>query len=176
MNKSKAREITPDTKVGTLLDDFPELEPVLMELSPKFEKLKNPVLRRTVAKVATLRQVAKVGGVPLPRLINELRQAAGMDQMEVEESVTGETSPPPWFEPETVFETLDIRPFIESGEQPISIVMEKLAALKPGGIMKVIAPFEPAPLLDLAKQKGFAVHLRKEVESGALACFFRTPD
>ncbi|PJB77191.1 MAG: hypothetical protein CO090_09245 [Acidobacteria bacterium CG_4_9_14_3_um_filter_49_7] len=176
MNKSKAREITPDTKVGALLDDFPELEPVLMELSPKFEKLKNPVLRRTVAKVATLRQVAKVGGVPLPRLINELRRAAGMDQMEVEESVTGETSPPPWFAPETVYETLDIRPFIDSGEQPISIAMEKLAALKPGKILKVIAPFEPVPLLDLAKQKGFAVHLRKEAEAGSVACFFRKPD
>jgi len=176
MSKSKAGEITPDTKVGTLLDDFPELESVLMGLSPKFEKLKNPVLRKTVAKVATLRQVAKVGGVPLPRLINELRRGAGMDKIEVEENISVETTPPSWFTPETVAEIVDIRPAIDSGEQPISIVMEKLTAMKPGEIMKVIAPFEPAPLLDLAQQKGFAVHLQKEEENGSIACFFRKPD
>ena len=49
--------ISPKTKVGELLDAYPELEPVLMAMSPAFEKLKNPVLRKTVARVATLQQV-----------------------------------------------------------------------------------------------------------------------
>ena len=31
-------------------------------MSPAFEKLKNPILRKTVARVATLAQVAVVGG------------------------------------------------------------------------------------------------------------------
>ena len=44
--------ISPKTKVGELLDAYPELESVLMEMSPAFEKLKNPILRRTVARVA----------------------------------------------------------------------------------------------------------------------------
>ena len=45
--------ITPKTKVGELLDAYPELEPVLMGLAPAFNKLKNPVLRKTIGKVAT---------------------------------------------------------------------------------------------------------------------------
>ena len=45
--------ISPKTKVGELLDVYPELEPVLMSMSPAFEKLRNPVLRKTVARVAT---------------------------------------------------------------------------------------------------------------------------
>ena len=49
--------ISPKTKVGELLDNYPDLESVLMEMSPAFEKLRNPVLRKTVARVATLQQV-----------------------------------------------------------------------------------------------------------------------
>ena len=52
--------ISPKTKVGELLDAYPELENVLMAMSPAFEKLKNPILRKTVAKVATLQQVCIV--------------------------------------------------------------------------------------------------------------------
>ena len=69
--------ITPKTKVGELLDRFPELEKVLMEMSPAFESFKNPVLRRTVAKVATLQQIAVVGGLKVDQIVNSLRQAAG---------------------------------------------------------------------------------------------------
>ena len=38
--------ISPQTKVGELLDAYPELEKVLFELSPAFSKLKNPILRK----------------------------------------------------------------------------------------------------------------------------------
>ncbi len=76
---NRMMDITPDTKVGPLLENRPELESVLMEISPKYTALKNPVLRRTVAKVATLRQVARVGDVPLADLIRKLREAAGLE-------------------------------------------------------------------------------------------------
>ncbi len=49
--------IIPDSKVGALLQEFPQLEDVLIQMSPAFGHLRNPVLRKTVAKVATLRQV-----------------------------------------------------------------------------------------------------------------------
>ncbi len=48
--------ITPDLKLGDLLDAYPELEDVLIEIAPAFRKLRNPVLRRTVAKLTSLRQ------------------------------------------------------------------------------------------------------------------------
>ena len=66
--------ITPETKLGALLETFPELEPVLMEMSPRYKKLRSPVLRKTVAKIATLHQVARIGNIPVKDLINRLRQ------------------------------------------------------------------------------------------------------
>ena len=72
MNKRFA--ITPETKVATLLECFPELEEVLIGLAPPFKKLRNPVLRKSVAKVASLRQAAAVGRVPIEQMINLLRE------------------------------------------------------------------------------------------------------
>lgn len=74
-------EITPETRLAALLEALPELEETLYALSPTYKKLKNPVLRKTVGRVATLRQVARVGDVPLGRLINTLRAAAGMEEV-----------------------------------------------------------------------------------------------
>jgi hypothetical protein len=46
--------INPDTTVGALLDADPELDAVLIEAAPAFAKLRNPVIRRTVAKVISV--------------------------------------------------------------------------------------------------------------------------
>jgi hypothetical protein len=73
-----AAAITPDSKIGDLLERWPELEEVLLGISPHFKALKNPVLRRTIAKVATLRQVATVSGVALGVLVERLRAGAGL--------------------------------------------------------------------------------------------------
>ena len=75
-DKSIKFEITPETKVGELLNNYPQLEDTLITIAPVLKKLKNPVLRRTVAKVTSLRQAAKVGNVPLADMINRLRKEA----------------------------------------------------------------------------------------------------
>ena len=55
-----AAPITPETKVAQLLEDHPALEEVLVSLAPAFSKLRNPVLRRTIARVTTLKRAAEV--------------------------------------------------------------------------------------------------------------------
>ena len=63
--------ITPKTKILDLLADYPELEEVLFDISPAFRQLKNPVLRRTVARVTTLQQAALVGGIRVEDLVKK---------------------------------------------------------------------------------------------------------
>jgi hypothetical protein len=63
--------ILPSTKVATLLDRYPELENVLIELAPPFKKLKNPFLRKGVAKVASLRHAATVSLQPAVAQLGE---------------------------------------------------------------------------------------------------------
>ena len=57
--------ITPKTTIHTLLKEYPFLLEFLAEYHPEFKKLTNPVLRRTVGRMATLDTVAEQGNVPL---------------------------------------------------------------------------------------------------------------
>jgi hypothetical protein len=93
---SKERiDITPSTRVAEMLDTYPELEETLIGIAPPFKKLKNPFLRKTVAKVATLKHIASVGNVQLTELINKLRQAVGQPVTdESYEDGTGRTGLP----------------------------------------------------------------------------------
>ncbi|RKY56673.1 MAG: hypothetical protein DRP93_00900, partial [Candidatus Neomarinimicrobiota bacterium] len=50
--------ITPKSKLMQVLEAYPELEDKLIAYIPVFKDLKNPILRKTIAKIATMQQVA----------------------------------------------------------------------------------------------------------------------
>ncbi len=64
--------LTPKTTVHTLLKQYPFLLDFLADYHPEFRKLTNPVLRRTVGRMATLDTVAEQGNVPLNQLTNDI--------------------------------------------------------------------------------------------------------
>ncbi len=68
-------EIGEKTKIDDLLNTYPFLVDILVEKSAKFKNLKNPIMRKTIGKVATLKQVAGVGGIPLEELIAFIKGA-----------------------------------------------------------------------------------------------------
>jgi hypothetical protein len=175
-------DITPDTKVGALLEHYPEVEETLIGLSPEFRRLKNPILRRTLARIATLRQVARIGEVPLGTLITRLRDAAGMlpggpgAGQEDEENSMSHSDPSAYAEkPDWVGEPLksfDAREIIEGGGHPLETVMKDLAALPDKGIYELVTPFVPAPLIDMARGRGFEAWSAPP-DAGIYRTFFR---
>ncbi len=72
MNTTPPVTITPKTTVHTLLKEYPFLLDFLAGYHPEFKKLTNPVLRRTVGRMATLDAVAQQGNVPLNRLTDDI--------------------------------------------------------------------------------------------------------
>jgi hypothetical protein len=165
--------ITPDSRLGELLERWPALEGVLIELSPHFQALKNPVLRRTVAKVATLRQVSTVSGVALGVLVERLRAGAGLAPARIEEEEEGApVERPSWADDRNVAHTYDACAAIEAGEHPMQRVMADLATLGEGAVYALVTPFVPAPLVDLARGKGYAAHSAREGEA-RVRTFFR---
>ena len=72
MNTAPPLTITPKTTIHTLLKEYPFLLDYLAEYHPEFKKLTNPVLRRTVGRMATLDAVAAQGNVPLNRLTDDI--------------------------------------------------------------------------------------------------------
>lgn len=155
--------ITPKTKVGELLEAYPALEEVLIEISPVFAKLKNPILRKTVAKVATLQQAAIIGNMPVEDLVNKLRLTAGQTAMLKEEQNAGYLSAlcPGWFHPSRIVSSFDATAAINSGESPLSEVMQRSHCLGQNEILELKTPFIPAPIIDLLQEKKFSVWVKK---------------
>jgi hypothetical protein len=150
--------ITPDLKISELLAAYPDLEAPLIEIAPPFDKLRNPTLRNTVAKVTTLRQAAKVGGVSLGDMISKLRHAAGhSDAGTVAENDAPSEERPPWLEACTALETYDAREAIEAGEHPLPQVMAALGKLADGQGYAIVTPFVPAPMVERVRAQGFQV-------------------
>ena len=159
MTKSKII-ISPKTKVGELLDAYPELEHVLMAMSPAFEKLKNPVLRKTVAKVATLQQVSVVGGVSIDEMIRILRQNAGQNETEslIEDQVINDSELPEWFDEAKIKERFDATSIINAGDSPMKEILHIVSLLKPGEIFVLATPFTPAPIIDMLHAKEYKTY------------------
>lgn len=155
--------ITPKTKVTELLEAYPQLEDVLIDIAPTFKKLKNPVLRRTIAKVTTLQQAASVGDVPIDAIINKLRGIIGQEEMTGIETVNGYSGDKPsWFDLNKVIKSFDARDTIAQGGHPLGEVMGDLNDWKAGDIYELITPFMPAPLVDKVKDLGFKAWTKKE--------------
>jgi hypothetical protein len=152
--------ISPRTKVGELLDAYPELEQVLMAMSPVYEKLKNPVLRKTVAKVATLQQICIVGGVNIDKMIRLLRMKTGQNDIESwnDNQEYQADEPPEWYNISNITVRFDATSIINSGESPMKEILHQASLLKPGEILELQTHFTPAPIIDMLKEKKIKTH------------------
>jgi hypothetical protein len=155
--------ITPKTKVAELLDAYPQLEDVLIDIAPTFKKLKNPVLRRTIARVATLQQAASVGDVPIDVIINKLRGIIGQEEISTMETGNNYSGgKPSWFNENNIAKSFDARKTIAQGGHPLGEVMGDLKSWETGKIYELITPFLPAPLIDKVKDLGYETWTNKE--------------
>lgn len=165
--------ITPKTKVLQLIEAYPQLEEVLIDYVPAFKKLKNPILRNTVAKVASLQQAAAVGNVKVEDLINLLRKNVGQDLFTGNAGTIYNTQRPDWFDKQLVQKELDAKIMLAAGEQPVNQVMADLKDMPKGTIYQLTAPFLPAPLIDKATSLSIEHWMIKEDESSYIIYFYK---
>ena len=64
--------LSTNTTINELLTTYPFLVEFLASYNSKFGLLKNKVARATIGKMATLRQVAGIGGVPMDVLLSDI--------------------------------------------------------------------------------------------------------
>jgi hypothetical protein len=148
--------ITTDTRVAELLRSYPETEELLIGMSPAFSKLRNPVLRRSVARVATLGQAAAVGRIPAVVLVDELRAAVGQEPLqhvdEADNDYLGVR--PDWFDSDAIVDVLrddELDPDV----MPINPLLRRVRDLGDGQIVEFVTSHLPAPGIDILRRKGY---------------------
>ena len=152
--------INPDTTVGALLEAYPEIEGVLLEMAPVFAKLRNPVVRRTVAKVATLEQAAELGGVSLQAMVRKLREATGQaaPELPVIQPQQASAADSSWVTNCRVVEEIDADAMLERGVHPIGKIREAVGALAAGEVVVLRSSFRPEPLIETLRRAGATVY------------------
>jgi hypothetical protein len=151
-------EITPAVTVHALLEAYPELEEVLIGIAPPFKKLRSPLLRKSVAKVATIKHISSVGNVPLNDLLNTLREAVGQSsstESYADEEYFGEQ--PEWFAAEKVSLSIDENKVADKNTMTLVTILTEAKNVRQGEIIELVTSFLPAPGIDILKSKGYSV-------------------
>jgi uncharacterized protein len=72
--------ITKDSIIGDLVKKYPYIKEFLFNLSPKFSKLKNPILFKTMSSIATLEMISERGGFEVNELIDKILKEIALKQ------------------------------------------------------------------------------------------------
>lgn len=149
--------INAGTKIAAILKQNAAALDAIIALSPKFEKLRNPILRKVMAGRTSLSTAAKIGGCSVEDFFEKLRPL-GFETATGVVTEEADKKPLPGFitslKKEQVVD-LDVRPVIASGKDPLNIIVQKVKTILPGQVLKIINTFEPAPLMVLLEKQGF---------------------
>ena len=143
------KTINANTKIATLIKAHSDALEAIVSISPKFTKLRNPILRKVIAGRTSIAMAAKIGGCKVEDFFNKL-QTLGFKidsntAVDAEETVVN-TLPKFMQEikPEQIIE-LDVRPVIDAGKDPLSEIVQTVKSLYNGKVLKIINRCETTP-------------------------------
>lgn len=182
--------INANTRIAPILKYNDNALEAIVSISPKFQKLRNPLLRKLMAGRTTLAAASKIGGCSIDDFFNKL-EPLGFTIDRGTKPVEEAKKPMPAFitslTKEQIIE-LDVRPVISSGSDPLNLILEQVKAMLPGQVLKIINTFEPTPLILMLKKKGFETYVdmvdhnlietyfHKKTENGAAEADTRQPN
>ena len=79
-SKENDYDITENTVIGDLVKKYPFIKEYMLSLSPKYQKLQNPILFKTMSAVATMEMIASRGGLQTEDLIDKLVKRIEQEQ------------------------------------------------------------------------------------------------
>jgi uncharacterized protein (DUF2249 family) len=149
--------IDVNTKIASILKQSADALEAIVSISPKFEKLRNPILRRLMAGRTSIATASKMGGCSVSDFFVKLKPLGfEIDNFALPED--NEKKQLPGFlnnlRKDQVTE-LDVRPLIASGNDPLAEIIRKTKALQPGQVLKIVNSFYPQPLILLLEKQGF---------------------
>lgn len=148
-----AMEITSDTRIKELLKDNREMViDALVKFNSNFSKLRNPVLRSLMGRRVTIADACNVAGCTLQDFMSVMRSLGFVigegTAAELREGRVGQINAHNYVE-------LDVRPILAANKDPLKTILSAINNLKANEGLKLINSFEPVPLINLLREKGF---------------------
>jgi len=150
-------EIKFDTKVYDLLKAYPHLIDVLVNLSSRYKKLKNPILKRTIARVASLRQASYLGGFTPEKLVNILRAEVGQDPINDDEDKEEVSKELPSWAKDKPASYMNATQILDDDKNPLKIINKEYKKINEDDVILLESDFIPSPLIDEMKKKNAIV-------------------
>ncbi len=167
--------INANTRIGAILKEQPAALDAIITISDKFEKLRNPLLRKLMAPRTTLATASKFGGCELEDFYRKL-EPLGFTIDRIEPGIEGKKIDRPGFMNDLTSRKvveLDVRPVLQSGKDPLNIIMTHVKTIQPGEVLMVINSFEPTPLIHLLEKKGFETYVENIASDHINTYFFK---
>ncbi len=163
--------VDKNTKIGDLLKMRKDALDIIASIAPAFEKLKNPVLRKSIAPRVRVKDAARIGNLTVNEFLNALAKHGF--EVRTDDRETVEVQPKKCEQLKNYkIVSFDVRPLLEKGQDPFNNIREKLTALNPGEALEVILDFEPVPLIDLFEKSGYD-HCTKCEDDHVSTYFFK---
>lgn len=153
--------ISADTTIARLLEEHPQLLDFLATYHSHLERFRNRLLRRVMAPRITVAEAARMAGVEPGELVDALRRAAGEPEAAPAPPAASAWTAAPRPAalsalPPSRLVHVDVRPDIARSEEPFARIMAAVKGLGAGQVLVLRAPFEPVPLYDVLRRRGFA--------------------
>ena len=171
--------INANTKISKILKENPEAIEAIISINAKFEKLRNPLLRKLMAARTSIGMAAKIGGFGVEKFYEKLKPLGfDIDTENPWENNQERPKLPAFFntlKPGQIVD-FDVRPIIDAGDDPLALIVDRVKKMPKGGALKIINSFEPTPLISLLKKQGFESYVDQVDENIIETYFYKTSD
>jgi uncharacterized protein (DUF2249 family) len=171
--------INANTKIAKILKQNPDALEAIISINPKFEKLRNPLLRKLMAARTSIGMASKIGGLDVEKFFEKLQPLGFEPDRETAQETNKEKPKLPAFFNSIKAEQItdfDVRPIIDAGKDPLTLIVDKVKSIPKGGVLKIINSFEPTPLISLLKKQGFESFVDTIGDQLVETYFYKTGD
>ena len=156
-------------RISTVLARDERLLEVLIGAAPVFDKLRNPLLRKTMAKLTTVEQAARVAGIDAVDLLERLdRGLDGQSREPPPPAPRSASAAPRETLPALVTDTapqrivdVDVREDLRAGREPFARILGAAGRMRDGEVLRLRRCSSPRQLYAVLGRQGFGHYVEQ---------------
>ncbi len=157
-------KINKDTKISAILNENMDAVEAIASINRHLTKLRNPFLRKMLAPRVSVAAAAQVGNANVNEMLAALEKIGFEVEYDLDSKQINVTEEKVNDMERTNVVDLDVRPILDGGTDPFNAIMETLKTIKPEETLRIINTFEPIPLLNILKSKGYEYESERPVD------------